>query len=448
MKRIAIVGGGLAGVASAYFQRKQWGKKAQIFLIEKEARVGGWIQSLFHKGFFFEQGPRSFRGGLGNRHVLALIEELGLQQEWIGSHPSCLTRYLYVDEKLQALPQNILSFLFSPLSQGFWKALSCAYQTQSIPPDESISTFFHRHLPPTWVKRFVEPLISGIYAGDPSQLSIKSCFPRLHRAVVEKGSLLGGLVAVKQKNTPLPATPWITYAESFPSFSFQGGLHQLIDRLVERAHPQLLCNTTLDCPIWKGKTILLPLSSGNTLTVDALILALPLPAIGALLPPLCPLLSATPLASVVIVHCGYSQKVVKTPGFGYLLPFQENCPVLGATFDSCLFPQHNRGPQERIAIMIGGSKHPEAIDLPDTAFVTLAQQTLSQHMGILTPPEVMHISRLRHAIPQYGLGHEARCKALTALIQGLYPHLSLTGSGIAGVSMPEVLLHAQQLSLN
>lgn len=448
MKRIAIVGGGLAGVASAYFQRKRWGKETQIFLIEKTARCGGWIQSLLHEGFFFEQGPRSFRGGPDNRHVLALIEEIGLQQDWVGSHPSCLTRYLYREGRLQPLPKNIFSFFLSPLSQGMWKALFQACQKKTLPPDESITDFFTRYLPPSWVKRWIDPLVSGIYAGDPDQLSIQSCFPRLHRAVRETGSLLLGGMALRKTPSLSPASPWVAYAEKFLSFSFRKGLHQLIDRLLERACPTLLCNTTTNTPIWKDHTILLPLSSGNTLEVDTLIFALPFSSLSNLLPPLRPLVEAIPLASVALVHCGYYQKVLRTPGFGYLLPFTQGNPLLGATFDSCFFPQHNQEPQERITLMMGGMRHPHTLDLSDAELFALAARALRQQMGIFSPPAIQEIRRLRHAIPQYHLGHQARCRALHAMIKSLYPRLSITGSCIAGISMPEVLLHAQQQALN
>ena len=163
-----------------------------------------------------------------------------------------------------------------------------------------------------------------------------------------------------------------------PTFSFQSGLHQLIDRLLEKACPELLCNTTIDAPIWKDQTILLPLSSGNTLAVDALIFALPFSSLGELLPPLRPLLEVTPFASVAMIHYGYSQKVLQTPGFGYLVPFEPGNPVLGVTFDSCFFPQHNKESQERITVMMGGMRHPNTLDLSDAELFAIAERALRQ----------------------------------------------------------------------
>ncbi len=187
MKRVAILGAGITGLSVAWYLKKKYRNALEIAIYEKSGRAGGWIESFTKEGFRFEGGPRGFRPKGQGEATLELISELGLTKELVPSNRKAQVRYIAHKGKLR---------VFSPfylLQQGVVRSLWCDLKTPaSSLEDESIAQFAQRRFKRGIAEGVIDPLVHGIFAGDPKQLSIRSCFPKIWQAEQRYGSVLKG----------------------------------------------------------------------------------------------------------------------------------------------------------------------------------------------------------------------------------------------------------------
>lgn len=409
--------------------KQKYGQKAQITLIEKSHRAGGWIRTEHKGGFLFELGPHSIRSK-GGKVTLQLIEELKLQNEVI--LPAVTKRYLFFNNRLNPIPQNPLHLLFSPVSRGLFSAILKDLFTSSNPEsDESIYNFVTRRFGTEIAERLFDPLTTGIYAGNIRELSIRSCFPQLHQWEQKKGSVIRGFLAQKKE-------------KSGPGlFSFRNGMETLITALCKHVGHFVKLNTEIKCLRLKSESIELMDSLGNIHQADHLFCALPSFALAPLLEPFNPALtnslSSIPHASLIVANVGYKKDVLKKQGFGYLVPTKECEDVLGVIWDSCVFPQQSHFPQEtRLTVMLRGSHN----SLSSSEIASLVLKSLSKHLDIQVTPDVLHIERIQHAIPQYTLGHFEKINFIENSIQKLSPRIHCLGSAFTGVSINDCISSA------
>jgi oxygen-dependent protoporphyrinogen oxidase len=223
-EHFVILGGGISGLALAWYLKKKYQETIHLTIIEKSSRAGGWIRSIQQQGFLFEEGPRSCRTKGAGIATLELIEELGLENEVIAASPHAKKRYLYTGKQLRCLPQGIISSLFSPLTRGILPALWKEWRKAPEKcEDESIYDFFARRFSPEIAEQFIDPMVAGIYAGDIRQLSLRSCFPQLHRWEQEYGSLTKGMFFDRSRSKEIHS-PFVQAMKSAPIFSFKNGM--------------------------------------------------------------------------------------------------------------------------------------------------------------------------------------------------------------------------------
>ncbi len=344
-----ILGGGITGLSAAWFLKKRE-PTAQITLLEKTDRLGGWIRSSTEGGFFFEKGPRTFQLGR-SPHLLALIQELNL--ETISSHPAAQLRFILYKGKLR----TPLSFLprFAPY---FFREL---FVKPTLKKDESIYDFASRRFSPKIAEIFFDPLTLGIYAGDSRKLSLCSCFPAFSRWEQEKGSVLKGLFSAPKQAKGL--------------FTLKGGMETLIHALEKR----LSIDIVLNCPVEKlaGNEVF---AGGKIWTADHVLSALPLPL---------------PKNSLWVVNLAFAGDVLPKKGFGYLVPTQEGQSVLGAIFDSVIFPEQSQNGETRLTVMVRASEEKP---------LEAALSALSTHLGIVEQPLYSSVFLAKEAIPQMEVG--------------------------------------------
>src|SRR5512143_1362896 len=207
MKHVVIIGGGIAGMAAAY-RLKQTGSDVAITLIESDQRLGGKIVTDRVDGFVIEGGPDTFLSykprGLG------LCRELGLEDRLHGTNEKIRRTYVMRRGKLYDLPEGLTGLIpsrFGPLAKSRlispWGKLRMGLD-YFIPPkslngDESLAQFVERRLGRELYDRMIEPLMSGMYAGDGEQLSLGATFPQLRQTELQYGSLVKGMLAAKKK---------------------------------------------------------------------------------------------------------------------------------------------------------------------------------------------------------------------------------------------------------
>jgi oxygen-dependent protoporphyrinogen oxidase len=384
-----ILGGGISGLSAAWFLHKKEPRN-QITLLEKESRLGGWIETKSEGGFCFERGPRTLARGR-SRELLRLIEELGLSSEVVSSSRSAARRFLLKRGRLRSLSS------FWP--QLVWAGVREMFKKKRDLGDESIYDFASRRFGSKIARGFFDPLTLGIYAGDIYRLSIRSCFRPFWEWEQKEGSVIWGMLKKKKAEPGL--------------FSLKGGLERLIQELKKELPIRIVTN----CHVQSlGEEIV---TSQGKFLADRVISALPADEISRLTQ----IALDVPYRSIWVVHLGFSQKLLKQKGFGYLIPTEEEEPLLGMVWDSEIFSSET---QTRLTAMIREeSKDP----LGD------ALHALKCHLGIEGQPDYISFHLAFRAIPQFEVGHDEKIAQFEAEVSKRFPYLSLTGNYLNGASL-------------
>ncbi|MEM8727144.1 MAG: protoporphyrinogen oxidase [Chlamydiota bacterium] len=401
MEKIIIAGGGISGLTARYYLSKKY-PDADIILFEKSDRLGGCIDSCSYP-FFFERGPRTFKASRAEA-LLNLIDEVGLSDAILYSDKQAARRFLWKGGKLRALsPFSPLVFPLIPALLKEWR------QPYRRDEDETIATFVARRLGNYAAEVFFDPLTLGIFAGSIHKLSISACFPELKAMERDYGSITRALVKKKRKK------------KRTGLFTLRGGLRTLVDRLVERGRGAIHLNTPLTTLDKEQRVILGVSSQGiNGLFVKDRIAQ--------------EFLGPLETKSLSVVNVAYSEDCLKKKGFGYLIPGSEREKILGAVFDSAIFPLQNRTNDEtRLTVMLrdGG--------------IETALEGVRRHLGIESKPSAAYLKVWNDIIPQYGIGHLKRVRSFESYLKMHYPRLTCIGNYIDGVSLNHCVSLAAQL---
>lgn len=449
--RNIIIGAGISGLALGWFLKKRFGEDQELTLLEADGRSGGWIRSHFDQGFLFEEGPRSCRSKGAGLATLQLIEDLGLQHEVIGASSHAQKRYLLIDGKLESLPNSFFSYMRSPLMKGVFSALLKEWK---IPPsdaeDESIGSFIERRLGKKIADNFMDPLVSGIYAGDIHQLSMRACFPDLHRLEKEHGSLIKGMI--RKGKTKEQHSPFIQKHKQSPIFSFKNGMETLVSAL----HGRLKNNIQLSCPVKSinqyNDAVEIILEDGRVLEGDRVFLTIPAHQAAKLLKNIDAEISSRmeqeKHATVAVVNMGWNASLLKQEGFGYLIPSSEKQDLLGVVFDSSAFPlQKGSSGQTRLTAMLGGVHNPHVEACNHEEIESKALKAIHTHLGIFIKPDVIRVSMAKQAIPQYAVGHVAKFRSMeVSLKRASAGRIHLLGSAWKGVAVNDCIAQAKTIA--
>lgn len=449
-KQIIILGAGITGLSLAWFLKNRYQDSISITIIEKTDRVGGWLQTITQDGFLFELGPHSYRVQKDNSATLELIESLGIQDKVIFPDPAAHQRHLLFQQRLLPFPRNVFGCLTSPLMRGVGKALWRDLKAPiSCNQDESIYAFMERRLGTELTERLIDPLVSGIYAGDMRKLSIKSCFPQLWKWEQQNGSLLKG--SFSRKSEPSNFSNFIKQVNKHGLYSFQEGIKTLPSELEKHLKENLLLSSHATALQFHKESIDVVLSNGKLLKADYLFSTLPAGALADLVEPhhvrAAQNLKSIPYTSVAVVNLGYRAPLLRKKGFGFLIPQQEKESALGMIWDSAVFPSHNRQNAEtRLTVMMGGSKHPEITALGSSEHYTIARQLVAKHLNIHQLPDTFHPYIAKEAIPQYQVGHQERVVSIKTDLGALSSRLFCLGSAFEGVSINDCIRQAQTVT--
>jgi oxygen-dependent protoporphyrinogen oxidase len=424
-----VVGAGVSGLVCAYALRKA-GVDTQI--VEASDRPGGVIRSERRDGYLLELGPQSFAGTAPLRQ---LCRELGIESELLEA-PRKAPRFVLVGGALREVPFSPLAFFASSLfSVGTkWSILRDAFGTSRPPEqDESIAAFVRRKFSAELLEKLVGPFVSGIYAGDPEQLSLRGAFPQLHEAEKSAGSVVRGMIwsAKTTKGAPQERPALLTFRE---------GNETLTRALAKNLGDALRCGAEVIAIQRRTKgsvegyeVCLSAAGRDETLEVDHLILATPTNAAAELLRQIGAgfenALQGISYAPVAVVSLGYRKNTVGNAldGFGFLVPRSAGLEILGSVWNSSLFP--GRAPEEHALLtsFVGGTTNPQAVARSKEELSALAHRELAPLLDIKEAPVFSSVNIYQRAIPQYTLGHTDRLAALSAL-RTKYPGLWLTGN--------------------
>ena len=433
-----VVGGGISGLVCAYALCKA-GIDAQ--LVEASSRPGGVITSVSRDGFLLELGPQSFSSTPALRE---LCLDLGISNELLQAPPHA-PRYVLIDGQLRPVPLSPLAFFMSSLVGSFTKwALVRDILGKTTPPDndESIAAFIRRKFSPQILDRLVGPFVSGIYAGDPERLSVRSAFPQLYEAEKSAGSIVRGMLrAAKSKKGPRERPILQSFCE---------GNETLIRALAANLGAALLTNTKVAEISQQNDGsfhVRLEMPGEESVSAKSLILATPTNITGTLLSPLDPsfesALNSVECAPVAVVSLAYRQTDVahSLDGFGFLVPRSAGLRVLGSVWNSSLFPGRAPEGHALLTSFVGGTTDPAASKLKPQELVSLVHGEISPLLSIQSEPVFSNVTIWPRALPQYNLGHAGRLAAI-AKTCSRFPGLWLTGNYLQGPAIGSCVDHS------
>lgn len=450
MKRVAIIGGGISGLSAAYAleEKRRAGAPLEYVVFESSPRLGGVLVTDHVDGCIVEAGPDSFL--TEKPWATDLCKQIGLGDQLIGSNDSDRKTYIVTHRKLVVMPDGlmfmvptkIMPTVLSPLFSWrtkFRMAAEWFHPPRKATGDETVAQMVERHYGPEMVDLLADPLLSGVYGGEASQLSVRSVLPRFADMESQFGSLGRAMLASRKKMKAAakgPARPLFT--------SLKDGMQQMIDALVARLDPSALRTAS---PVES----LLPHSDGNSWTVcarhqsdrfDAVILATPTQAAALVLQSssekLAQELAGIQYGSSVTVTLGYDEKVRRSlpPGFGFLVPRSEGRRMLAATFVHNKFP--HRAPENRAIVrcFLGGARDEQILKSTEEEILQIVRRELREIIGLTAEPLFARVYKWKSAMAQYTVGHFDRLQRIESLRQQL-PTLALAGNGYSGIGVPD-----------
>jgi len=433
-RRVVVIGGGISGLTCAW-RLTRLGIPA--LLLEQEARGGGVIRTVRNDGVLFEAGPQSF---LLTASLFELITEMGLEVDLLRADRRA-PRFVFLQGKLNRVPMAPPGMLFTSLfSAGTkWRLVSEPFRSTTPPEaDESIADFIRRKFGADLLDHLVAPMVSGIYAGDPERLSLRSAFPALHEWEKAHGSVLRGMIkslsnGKKKARPPAAARGLVTFREGNASLPARlaerlGDAVSPATRVISiRRGPQSGPGFELDCES-KGRS--------ETVSAAAVIVAAPAGVAARLVAPLIPAaaeLGRITYAPVAVVSGAYATEHLRHPldGFGFLVPRSERLRILGTVWNSSLFPGRVPEGQTALTSFVGGMTDPSAGSLPDEALFQTVESELRRILGVFGAPRTRFAQRWPQAIPQYNLGHAELTRNVRGALAEV-PGLFLAGSYLEG----------------
>lgn len=444
--KLAVVGGGLSGLAAAYFARQQ----AEVTLFEASDRLGGIIDTRRQDGYLLETGPE---GILRTKpEGVELCRELGLESQMIPTNPGGGAQVVK-DDALYAIPDGfrllaptrVLPFLLSPVMSWAGKlrmALDLVLPGREL-EDPSLAEFVTDRLGREAYERLAQPLLGGIYGADPERLSLESTQPEFLQLQRKYGSLLRGLW---QNRTAARGDAGARYSMFF---SFAGGIQALTDRLAEILGPAI----QRQAPVSRIQ----PTETGWEVTVEgrpaeafeAVIMALPGPQQARLLEgvdeQLAEMVDAVPYSHSFTVNLVYDKRQLrrKIKGFGFVVPRIENSYLLACTYSSLKWA--GRAPAGKVLLRgyLGGLLGEAVIHWSDEEMIQTVHRELAFFLGLDGEPELSLVGRLPDAMPAYEVGHGHLVEQVNQRLER-YPSLALAGNALYGIGMPDCIRTARQ----
>jgi protoporphyrinogen/coproporphyrinogen III oxidase len=452
---VTIIGGGIAGLSTAYYleeKARAQGKDIQYALLESGDRWGGKIDTATVDGFLIEGGPDLL---LTQKPAgIQLCRDLGLGDRLIPTNNDRQKTFLVQKGRLVQFPAD-----FSLIPTRFWPfALSGLFSWSAkirmglelfVPPrketsDESLADFIRRRLGQEAMDKIGGPMLAGIHSADPERLSLLGSFPMYAMMEKKYGSLIKAARAMRKSR------PALAPGQKPPAMfnSLIGGLGEMVDALTERLGGDLRTGVTIET-IEKAEDGFRVRVDGQTFSTDALVLATPAYAAGDLVggfaPELAAALKAIRYVSTATISMGYRKSDVAGQhdfeGFGFLIPKSEGRRISGCTWASTKLDF--RAPEDGILLrtFVGGTGQEDLVNLTDDELVALSREEIADLMGVTAEPKVTRIFRWPNGRPQYDVGHLDRVadmEKMTADLGGIY----LTGSAYRGSGIPDCVKQA------
>lgn len=450
--RLAVIGGGISGLAAAH-QLHQARPDATVNLLAAGDRLGGslWTERIDAERAI-EHGSDMFSSG--DPWAYDLAKRIGFSDQLIETSRVHRRALVMRRGKLYPIPPGFA--LMSParmwpvlttrlLSPWGKLRLACEYfiPRRQDRADESLRSFAVRRFGREAFERLIQPLVAGMYTADPQRLSMQAALERFVRMEREYGSLIRAARSQPQQERAAGGARYNLFVAP------QGGMSELVRAIAGRLPTDSIrlgsCVTRITA---SGRQWIVS-DDRQELAYDGVVLALPAPRVAELLQPIAPtaagLLQGIEYASAAVVNLIYSRDQIGRPprAFGFVVPQQEDSPILAASFSNIKFPGRAPQTEEIVRVFLGGALAPDVLERDDADLIRLARQEIERLLGIRGQPTLTRLTRWNRAMPQYHVDHLQRVEQLEQQLVGL-KRITLCGNAYHGIGIPFCVRSGEQ----
>jgi oxygen-dependent protoporphyrinogen oxidase len=454
-QKVVIIGGGITGLAAAYYLQKKAASQNlpfEVKLIEASHRLGGKMQTVVRDGFVIERGPDSFLER--KQSVLRLAKEVGIEDKLVNN--SAGQSYIYANQRLILMPGGsimgiptelapfITTRLFS-LAGKMRAALDLVIPRSKLTEDQSLGQFFRRRLGDEVLENLIEPLLSGIYAGDIDQLSLMSTFPQFYEVEQKYRSLIIGM----RKSTPKRPKNGSTSGKKKGMFlSVSTGLYSFVEAIEAKLEPNsVLKGYRVDSLTKIGNSYELELNNKEKIIADSIVVTVPHYAAAAIFSkygcfePF----ENVPATSVATISLAFPEKAIKNDinGTGFVVSRNSDFSITACTWTHKKWPHSAPKGKALLRCYVGRPGDETIVDLSDDQIVRIVLDDLNKTMDITSSPEFAVVTRWKDSMPQYIVGHKERVETVKRSLAENFPGVFLAGSSYEGIGIPDCIDQAE-----
>ena len=407
-KKFAILGAGISGLTSAFWLKKN---NFDFVILEKENQVGGSMQTIRKDGFQIDFGPNS--GLETTPFIRQIVDEIGFSDQMVYASDSSNKRFILRNNQLHELPTSPVAFISTKLFSTKTKLRLFAEPFIGKSADgyyQSMSEFVSRRLGQEFLDYAIDPFVSGVFAGDPSKLSVKSAFPKLYRLEEVYGGLIKGMIkGAKERKQRAEQSK-----QNAKMFSFINGMQSFANAIADTMKENILLNANVQKiekynEQWK---IIYSLNNeSKEIIVDKVVSTIPVYAAEKLFTPIDKEFQSHAneiyYPPVMVLYLGYKKAQVETPldGFGFLIPSKEKKNFLGAIWSSSIFPNRCDDDKAAFTLFIGGARAPHLFEMEKQKLIEVVIKEFQDVMKINGEPILVEHKFWNKAIPQYNIGY-------------------------------------------
>ncbi|WP_077617181.1 protoporphyrinogen oxidase [Bacillus sinesaloumensis] len=451
-QKVVVIGGGITGLTVAYYLQKEAREKGldiNCTLLEASHRLGGKVQTIEKDGFVIERGPDSFLAR--KKSASRLVNEVGLGDKLVNNTAG--KSYVLVNGKLHPMPGGsimgiptqigpfITTGLFTPIGK-LRAAMDFVLPRTPGGADQSLGQFFRRRLGDEVVENLIEPLLSGIYAGDIDQLSLMSTFPQFYQVEQKYRSLILGM---KQTTPPKPKPSGET--KSAPKGQFltvTTGLQSFIDAIEAKLEPgTVFKGIKVEGIVKEPEQYVIKLNSGENIIADSVVVATPHHVTQSIFNqyPFFDSFKEMPSTSVATVAMAFPEEAIKKDidGTGFVVSRNNDYIITAVTWTHKKWPHTTPKGKVLLRCYVGKAGDEAIVDQSDEEIIKVVLDDLNKTMAITDQPEFSIVTRWKDAMPQYTVGHKDRIANVKENVAEQLPGVFLAGSSYEGLGLPDCI---------
>lgn len=448
-KNVVIIGGGITGLTTAfYLQKKAKALGINIILVESSDKLGGKIQTYTDNGFVIEKGPDSFLAR--KQSASKLVQEVGLEDKLVYNDTG--KSFVLANGKLHQMPGGsimgiptqivpfVTSSLFSPLGKAR-AAMDMMLPRSKEKGDQSLGQFFRRRLGGEVVENLIEPLLSGIYAGDIDDLSLMSTFPQFYQVEQKHRSLILGMkdsVPKAPKNGNKPKKKQGMF------LTLTSGLESLVEGIENQLSSIDIKKETMVEKIHKSAdNYELILNNNEKINADSIVVTVPHQIVPELMDdyPMFEPFKSVPSTSVATVALAFPESAIKNDidGTGFVVSRNSDYSITACTWTHKKWPHSTPMGQVLLRCYVGRAGDEQIVTQKDQEIIDAVLRDLNKIMRITSRPDFSLVTRWMDAMPQYTVGHKERIEGIKGKMKQELPGVFLAGSSYEGLGVPDCI---------